>query len=379
MTRWILLIAMVVVLSATAAWLSMPGAGTDPMGASLMTPGALSGTSDGPAPSVSVEPSLVHDFGVMSQLKTGRRQWTIRNDGPGVLELMGGEPACSCTVMNLKKGSKVSLKPGETYKVDVEWETRQNVDAYKKSASIFTNDPRKPELSFVVQGQVKPPLLLVPPDGVIDARTVSNDGPHQVGALLGSPDRDELKLTSVTVSRPDLLEVKTRPLGDEGMKKSSVKAGYEIEITIKPTPKLGAFTEEVILRTDHPDRPEVRLTVQGKVIGPISVTPGIVQINEGASRGGGDSASVSIWAQGEKETEFTVVSKPEKLKVTIARADDKTSAGGAGVKGHMYRMNVTLEPDASPGLIDEPIVLKTNNPRAGEISVPVHVLVLGAG
>jgi hypothetical protein len=322
---------------------------------------------------------MEHDFGVMSQLKTGRRQWTIRNDGPGDLELMGGEPACSCTVMNLKKGQKHVLKPGETYSVDVEWETRMNVDAYRKSASIYTNDPRKPELAFVVKGQVKPPLLMIPADGVIDARTVSNSAPRQVGAIIGSPDREELKITSVTVSRPDLLEAEVRRLGDDDIKKSEVKIGYEIEITIKPTPKLGTFTEEVVLRTDHPDRPEVRLTVMGKVIGPISVTPAVVQIKDVASRAGGESTSVALWVQGEDETEFTVASKPEKLKVAITRADDKPQAAGAEVKGHMYRMDVTVEPDASPGLIDEPIVLHTNHPMAGEVTVPVHILVLGAG
>ena len=42
-------------------------------------------------------------------------------------------------------------------------------------------------------------------------------------------------------------------------------------------------------------------------------------------------------------------------------------------------MTVTIPPRTPPGVIAGPIVLKTDHPLAGEVKIPVHVVVLGAG
>jgi len=40
-----------------------------------------------------------------------------------------------------------------------------------------------------------------------------------------------------------------------------------------------------------------------------------------------------------------------------------------------YRMTVTVPPGLSPGLVDEPIVLKTDHPKGGEVRIPVMIYV----
>jgi hypothetical protein len=95
----------------------------------------------------------------------------------------------------------------------------------------------------------------------------------------------------------------------------------------------------------------------------------------------GDAFPVMIWVQGQDNTEFTVVEKPEKLKVAITPVDDKpkANANNAPIVGRSYRMVVTIPPGTPPGEISDPIKLRTNHPKAEVVTVPVDILVVGGG
>ncbi len=66
--------------------------------------------------------------------------------------------------------------------------------------------------------------------------------------------------------------------------------------------------------------------------------------------------------------------KPDALKVAIAPVDEKIKENAAG-RG--YRMTVTVKPGTPAGVIDTPIQLKTDHPKAAEVVVPVEIQVLG--
>jgi hypothetical protein len=374
MTRWLILILIVVGISALSAWLVIPSPTLD----SELPGGVLPGDrpiAKGPRPHLIVDGALIHEFGQMAQQRKGKHVWQIRNEGPGDLDIIGGEPSCSCTVLNLKKGQKVTVKPGDSYDMEVEWETRMNNGGYEKSASVFTNDPAKSELTFRVKGTVRPVVLTVPEDGILDVRSVSNSEPHEFNAILASPDRPDLKITSITSTNPNLIEVTPRPLREDEAKAVNVEKGIHLLFTLKPTERLGPFDEKVVLRTDHPDRGEVEFRVAGKIVGPVSVIPAAVRLNDVTTRSGG-STSLTIWVQGRDRTTFEVAKKPDKLKVTFGADDDKDKAKDAAGPGRAYRMTVTVDPGTPPGIINDPIVLRTDHPRAREIDIPVQILVM---
>jgi hypothetical protein len=374
MVRWLGLCVAVVALSAVAAWLSlsMPNSGSASNG--LLLPGAGEAEATKPSGRAVVEGELIHEFGVMAQQTKGQRDWVIKNEGPGDLTLQGGHPACSCTVLNLGSGAKHVLKVGENYPLKIEWETRQNYGAYEKSASIYTSDPKKPELTFVVKGTVQPAILVVPEGGILDARGAVNTQRTTLNAMLASFDRPDLKITGITTSNPALLEVEQHPLTEEEAKSVRVPKGIRLDVVIKPSQKLGSFSEEVVVQTDHPLKPEVRLGVAGNIVGPISATPSRVRLGD-VKAGKGDTTALTLWVQGQETTTFTVAEAPEKLKVAVVPVDDKTPAANGA---RAYRLTVTVPPEVTPQIIDAPIVLKTDHPQAGEVRIPVSILVTGA-
>ena len=129
----------------------------------------------------------------------------------------------------------------------------------------------------------------------------------------------------------------------------------------------GHFLDELVIRTDHPKRPEVRVSIGGKVIGPISIVPPGLRVREITSREGA-TRDLTLMVRGGKETHFQVVSKPEHLEVAVA-PDERPS-----MKGH-YRVTVTVPPGTPAGTIAGEIVLHTDHPLVSEVKIPVDILV----
>lgn len=369
MKRWIILGVLIVGLTTTATLL-VPyirvGEATDaPAFAAPQVP-------DGPRGKVVVDKPLTHEFGVMAQKTKGQQTWVVRNEGEGPLTLKKGGSTCSCTIASLKDGESAVLQPGEQTEIVLEWETRENNGKYSKSASILTSDPDKTQLDFIVEGTVRPAVITFPAERTVNLLNASNDTAQTARVALTSPDKPDMKVLEIVSSRPELLSAEIVPLTEEELKSLEFKSGYSVKLELKPGMPLGAFNEEVVLKTDHPMSPEVSIRLAGTMTGPITVMPDRVRMFQVSSREGSHS-DLTLWVRGREETSITVEEAPENLKVAIARLDN--SIKGAG----RYRMTVTVPPGTPPGTIAGMIVLKTDHPMASQVKIPVNVLVLNAG
>jgi hypothetical protein len=128
----------------------------------------------------------------------------------------------------------------------------------------------------------------------------------------------------------------------------------------------------VLIETDHPHKSEIRFRVVGTVTGPITFVPDRVNIR-GATSSDGGTAKLKIVVRGRTSVKFDVQHKPEALNLTI-----EPIAQPEGAKGSLYWMNVKVIPGSQPGRIVDEIVLKTDDPLASELKVPVDFLIEGA-
>jgi hypothetical protein len=181
-----------------------------------------------------------------------------------------------------------------------------------------------------------------------------------------------VKILKATSTNPDLLAINPRPLTPEEAKAIKAEKGYRVEVVLKPTNKLGPFSEEVLIETDHPHKSEIRFRVVGTVTGPITFVPDRVNIR-GATSSDGGTAKLKIVVRGRTSVKFDVQHKPEALNLTI-----EPIAQPEGAKGSLYWMNVKVIPGSQPGRIVDEIVLKTDDPLASELKVPVDFLIEGA-
>lgn len=376
MMRWVMLVVLVVLLSA-AIPLVLSALPTE----DEAVPGLIPANTErnGPTGSAEVEGELTYEFGNMAYGNTGKHTWTIKNTGEGPLELLKGSSTCSCTVADFEKDpktgvavDKIKLKPGESHEITVSW-TPKGRGPFHKETSIETNDPENPVIWFRINGEVRFALETLPQTDVLDVGRVPNSQGAEAKMALFSPDRPETKVLDVTTSRPELVEVKVLPLDEnelKELKEMNVETGYRLAFTIKPTSEVGDFREEVVVKSDHPQMQTMKLTVSGRLEGPINVIPNGIRIDGATSSDGGKQAAI-LSVTDHRETRFEVASAPEGLRAEIDSAP-KSSAGHA----LLYRMTVSVPPGTPPGVISGDLVIRTDHPNVKQLTVPVHAVVL---
>jgi hypothetical protein len=204
-----------------------------------------------------------------------------------------------------------------------------------------------------------------PPESTINYLEISNDqDDHHSSILLFSPDRPDIQITKLTSSRPDQVVVTEGPMSAEDCKEMKVEKGRRITINVKGLMPLGYFREEVVVKTDHPKKPEVKVMIAGKMVGAITSSPERVVLQPVHSPRG-DIGAVTLTVRGLRPTKFEVEQKPEKLEVAVTERD--SSPGG------QYLLTVTVPPGMPAGDIDDQIVLKTDHPKAAEVKIPVAI------
>lgn len=345
----------------------------------------ITGENAGPLPVATVDHEPTHSFEPMPQNAEGTHVWKISNTGKADLELTKGPSTCSCTIANFKnEESKYVLKPGESTEIELKWETRSNNGEFKKSASVLTNDPYKPSIDFVVQGVVRPAVMVLPPEQVVNFNNVTNDHVNSYDLVIYTSDYPQLKVTKVSSSKPEYIETSVQPLSeDERQKIMDQRAqfnqkepifGHKVIVSLKPGMPVGLFSEEVSISTDHPNPKQgpLKVLLSGKMTGPIGCYPEVLRLSQ-VQADKGATMLANLVVRDKKPVKFEVVAKPEGVNVSIVPADPAKGAESAG----RYRMTVEIPAGTKPGAIEGPIVLKTDHPNATEMSVPIQAIVLG--
>ena len=322
MLRWISFAAVVIALAGVATFMTQNAAVIEP----TALPSA-SATPEGPAPKVNVSEPLTHEFGIMPQLTTGKHAWAVKNLGDADLELWLESSTCSCTIAKLKsvdgeEKQKIVVPPQQSTSIDLEWETRTFHDDYHKGAVIGTNDPTYPTISLNVHGKVHAPVIIFPPE-MINFESVSNEEPRSAKFAVFSADRPETKIVELTTSRPDFFVTKLDALTADECKQLKVTSGTRVNVTMKPGMPLGRFLDEIVIKTDHPLMPELKMSIGGSITGSITVIPERLRL-PGVPSTQGASRDMTVLVRGGRPTKFEVAYHPEKVNVRITPDDTTT-------------------------------------------------------
>jgi hypothetical protein len=372
MLRWIVLAVIVVALTAVAAFfVNTPDTGPD-----ARTP--VEEATPGPHSKLEISGPMMHEFGTMSQHDSGTHGWEVKNVGEANLELwLDGKPTCHCTIAEFETAGKaeegtpakkVVVEPNKSTKVNLKWETREWKDReYVQSATFGTNDPARPMFTVSVKGVVVPPIIVMPPQ-MISLPSVSTEDPTRQKFAVYSMDRPETKITKVVTSRPAYIVANPVQFGKDSdeAKIFKVKNGYRVDVEVKPGMPIGNFHDEIVITTDHPRMPELKLSIGGSVSGPISAIPSVVRIPNVSSKIG-VTKEIALLVRGKESVNFEVARKPEQVEIAVERNDAQT-------KGR-YLMRVTVPKGTAAGRIEGLIILKTDHPRASELKIPVDIYV----
>ncbi|CAN5802002.1 hypothetical protein BH23PLA1_BH23PLA1_29640 [soil metagenome] len=380
MMRWVILAVLIVGVTAAVTVTVQYLPASTPVGAPR--------TDSGPAPKLVLLDDLIHNFGVMSQQDEGTHSWKIRNEGEGELKLTFAHKSCGCTSVEFN-GEPVhapegeeprqvnhvrSLGPGEEATITLAWATEEKMGNFSTEATFVTNDYQTTNSTLVLmaRGEVLPGVMA--PEQVT-LGTVSNEDTARSTVPVFSPTQPDFQVESATTSRPEMLKAEVRSLTDEEREHLELESGYAIDLILMPGMPLGDFRDELIIKTDHPSRPELRIPIDGKVVGAITAMPERLSWY-GINGKQGGSKVITLSVRGQESTRF----EPEltgRLQEALDVRIEPVNAS-ASTPMRQYRLTITVPPGTPSGRFSGQLVLKTDHPQASELKIPVDAVVLAS-
>lgn len=220
-----------------------------------------------------------HAFGTIRLGDTGAHDFTIRNAGDEPLELTRGATTCTCTISDFEAapgGAADAVKrvsPGTATRVRIQWKGKGSGGPFRQQATIFTNDPARPEIVFVVEGLVVPSWR-AEPEAVVLSRLSSTVGEQAVVRIF-TYGQQPPSVAGLSIDHPEAAQffsLSSTPLAAaETAADPQATGGVTVAVDVRPGLPLGRLQQTItaVLRT--PEELVVQIPVVGTVSGDLAL------------------------------------------------------------------------------------------------------------
>jgi len=327
-----------------------------------------------------------YDFGRIESNSVVRHEFTVKNVGQAPLRVSVGDSSCRCTVLNL---DSADIPPGESKAVTLEFNGKDYFGPVTQRATILTNDPKRPQVTFTVKADVVKSIRVVPSE-IVFSRVVKMQ--PAVGEAKIYVFRDQpIKVTGVELAHKDdnaqFIELDVQPLNSgELTVEPGAKAGYRVTVRLKPGLPLGPIQQKIRVLTDQKDMPEIEIPLAGRVESDVNIVGvgwdaargvlhlGRINRSSGAERRVMLRLTPLVGESLKVEVERTV---PDFLQVTVEEPRNVEASLSLFVP-----ISVRVPPGVGPANyfgMDEAqlgkVILKTNHPDAPEVKILVRFAV----
>jgi hypothetical protein len=297
------------------------------------------------AETVPVGHQIVHDF-------------VIRNEGTAPLEIISVQPACGCTVAEFDR----TIAPGAAGKVHAILDTATFAGAIAKGITVLTNDPARPRLELTVKARVQPYLFVDP--GYARFVQAQLSDPGVIEQRVWTNTFDELAILDVRSPFP-YLSVEHRRIEDEADRnENGTGPQHELRFVLDyGEAPVGPLADYVVVATNHPKQPELRIPVSGFVRPLVVLTPeradfGRFQMDDDGSRG---AVLLKYYGSAPLQIESVETTLPG-VTANVEPVED----------GREFRVWVTVGPEAPKGDFTGLVRVRTNHPRQPTVEIPVQ-------
>jgi hypothetical protein len=348
-------------------------------------------TGTGPAPIAEV-PETVFAFGTVGVGGKGTHEFIIRNSGNAPLELNRGATSCTCTVSDFEEseggGGPKIVPPGGSTKLKVQWRGKGSGGPFRQQASVFTNDPRRPQIAFEVEGTVVPTFSAVPPTVTLSklAASQSEQAIVKVFTFGAEPPRVDSLAVEDDKTAP-FYSLASAPLDPaEVSATKGATGGFQITADIRPGLPIGPVRQTIKAVFHMPDEVTAEIPVEGSVTGDLALagtawdsSHETLRLGTVSSRSG-TQASLFITVKGPHREQVRPVVRqviPKGLEVVVG--EGKPVGSGTVIR---IPLSITIPPGSppanhlcSPQAPAGKIVLDTGHPDSPELTIPVCVAI----
>jgi len=339
-------------------------------------------------------PETRHEFGTVGAGADGSHEFVIHNTGRGPLVLTRGATSCSCTVSDFESqdgGDELARKevpPGGSTRLRLKWRGKGPGGPFRQQATVFTNDPRRPEIAFTIEGMVVPTWKAVPDS--IALPTIATNAETRAAVKLFTYGKEKPVVEELAATDPQTAQsfrITSSPLGaGEIAAESGATGGLMIDVAVSPGLPIGSLRQTVSARLRIPEEITIEIPVQGTVSGALALAGGAWDSSRQAlllgtvSGRAGSRAEVFLTAKGP----HAAAVKPKVREVVPESLGVEIGVGKpVGEKG-MIRIpiSITIPPGSPPAnhRCSEQgpagrIVLDTGHPENPSFTIPICVVI----
>ncbi len=209
-------------------------------------------------PRIEIEPGSL-EFGLMQQFEGRSAVLTLSNKGDAPLKISEVEVTCGCTTAEMERDV---LAPGESYDLDVTFNSQRFAGDTVKFIKVHSNDPFNSMIEVPVHAYVHVALVVDPPSERVQFGMVGVGQTAERIVTFSTEDVPELELSAERWSRSVLdVEILPSESGDPQEKRARLR--------ISDGASIGSFREAVDFRTNLDNRPRVTIEAIGDIRAPI--------------------------------------------------------------------------------------------------------------
>lgn len=307
----------------------------------------------GPQPKiVAAEP--VVDVGIVSKGKKIEHDFVLKNEGTAPLTISEVRPGCGCTVVKFDK----TIAPGASGKVHAVIDTSDFSGGIAKEMTVLSNDPKTPRLQLVIKADIRPYVFADP--GYARYIYVEDEQPGTINQTIYSLGFPQLKVLEVKSPYPFIKTAFHEATKKE--RKADIKGNqWRISMTIEPNAPVGPLADFLVVKTNHPKQPILKIPISGFVRPIMAATPDRIALGKRKhERPGRLSVIVTNFA-----TETMGISKVE---VTVPGVDNEINTI---TKGRRWEVILRFTKRMKPGPFKGVVKIKTTSLKKPELDIPL--------
>lgn len=345
------------------------------------------------SPSGIVEASeTTHAFGTVGVGAKGSHAFTVRNVGTGPLRLTRGATSCTCTIAGFEGAEaggddRVVLPPGGETQVRLEWQGKGAGGPFRQQATILTDDPRRAEVVFVIEGTVVPTWRKVPEAIQVSRLSATEGGTAEVRVFTYGDTPPEVASITIDHEQADRFALSTEPLSAADIAaQPGATGGLLARVELPAGLPLGRLRSTITLVVRMPEEVTIEIPVEGAVAGDLLVAGAGWDRERQALLLGtvsgqkGLRTELFITARGPQRDQLRPTVRevvPDLLEVTVGAP---ASVGSGGVVRVPLTIVVPPGSRAANHLCSQQgkpgrIVLETGHPDIPELTIPVCIAI----
>lgn len=326
-----------------------PAAEKPPVVAPIPVVSPVQGTAVSPAGGPKIQfATPIYDFGKVQAGELVKYSYVFTNTGEAVLEVTDVHPSCGCTTAG---DWTRTVKPGDTGKVSVQFNSANFNGPVYKTVSVTCNDKQRPSTVLQLKGSVWKPIELVPqytvmnvpPDATSASATIRILNHVEEPLMVFSPECNNTSFSATLT---------TNTLGKE----------YQVSLVSARELSAGNVQGKITLKTSSAKTPSLDLMFWANVQPPLTILP----------------QRVSLPPPPLKVKSPTTVTIQNNSTNLITLSDAKVNVPGVGVEvkevqpGRLFNAVLSF-PDGFelPAGLPVMLTMKSSQPRVPEIRVPI--------